>query len=288
MNFIRYADDFIVTARTKEKLEEEIIPYIQKFLAERGLKLSKEKTKITHIDDGFDFLGQTIRKYNGKLIIKPSKKSVLKFLEAIRKFVKDNKTATQNGLIRALNPKIGGWCQYHRHVASKKTFVKIRHELWKACWQWAKSRHTTKSKQWIKDKYFIHNGRSDWNFSAVSINPTGKKERYTLLNAAHVRIIQHKQIKSDCNPYDPEWFQYLQKRNCELTAIGMKNKEVKRLWKSQGMVCPICKQLITLETDLDVHHIVKKSEGGTDEPSNLTLLHLNCHKQIHHAKKEDL
>src|SRR5476651_1462630 len=74
-NMVRYADDFIITGRTKEWLEHEVKPVVVEFLAERGLVLSPEKTNITHIKDGFDFLGWNIRKYNGKLLIKPSKRT---------------------------------------------------------------------------------------------------------------------------------------------------------------------------------------------------------------------
>jgi RNA-directed DNA polymerase len=67
INLVTYADDFIVTGATREILEETIKPAIERFMLERGLELSSEKTLITHIDNGFDFLGFNIRKYNGKL-----------------------------------------------------------------------------------------------------------------------------------------------------------------------------------------------------------------------------
>ena len=73
VNLVRYADDFIITGRTKELLETEVLPIVETHLTERGLELSPEKTKLTRIDEGFDFLGQNVRKYNGKLLIKPSK-----------------------------------------------------------------------------------------------------------------------------------------------------------------------------------------------------------------------
>ncbi|MBG4648514.1 group II intron reverse transcriptase/maturase, partial [Pseudomonas aeruginosa] len=102
VNYVRYADDFIVTGRSKELLEQEVMPIIKDFMQERGLTLSPEKTKITHIDDGFDFLGQNVRKYNGKLLIKPSKANVATFLEKVRSAVKGNKALDQPRLIRML------------------------------------------------------------------------------------------------------------------------------------------------------------------------------------------
>jgi len=93
INFVRFADDFIVTGKSKEVLENEVKPLVEQFMKERGLQLSQEKTLVTHIEDGFDFLGQHLRKYNGKLLIKPSKKNIHTFLEGIRKVIKANKQA---------------------------------------------------------------------------------------------------------------------------------------------------------------------------------------------------
>lgn len=120
MNFVRYADDFIVTGSSKELLESEVLPLVQSFMKERGLELSLEKTRITHIEDGFDFLGQNVRKYDGVLLIKPSKKSIKSLLGKVREIIKANKTATAGNLILQLIPIIRGWANYHRHVCSKK------------------------------------------------------------------------------------------------------------------------------------------------------------------------
>src|SRR5256884_9635731 len=133
-------------------------------MRERGLELSIEKTLITHIEDGFDFLGQHLRKYSGKLLITPSKKNVHTFLEGIRKVIKANKQATAGNLIAQLNPKIRGWANYHRHVVSKETFAKVDHAIFLALWQWAKRRHSKKSKKWIKKKYFQSLEEQNWVF----------------------------------------------------------------------------------------------------------------------------
>src|SRR5713101_343946 len=106
VHMVRYADDFIVTASSKELLENEVEPLVTDFLKTRGLELSPEKTSITHIDDGFDFLGWNVRKYGGKLLIKPSKKSVHIILDRIRSLVRANKATPQSVLIAMLNPQI--------------------------------------------------------------------------------------------------------------------------------------------------------------------------------------
>lgn len=124
VNFVRYADDFIVTANT-EKIAEEITELIKDFLKDRGLELSDEKTLVTHIDDGFDFLGWNFRKYKGKLLVKPSKKSIDKFTEKISETIKAGKALKQETLIDALNPIITGWANYHQSVVASEIFHKL-------------------------------------------------------------------------------------------------------------------------------------------------------------------
>ena len=94
-----YADDFIITGSSKELLEKEVKPLVEQFLRERGLELSPEKTFITHIEQGFDFLGQNTRKYGGRLLITPSKKNLHAFLERVRTVVRTNPTVKQEHLI---------------------------------------------------------------------------------------------------------------------------------------------------------------------------------------------
>jgi len=144
VNVCIYADDFIITGGTKEILVDRVKPAVEAFLSERGLSLSQEKTKITHIDEGFDFLGMNIRKYNGKLIIKPAKSSIKRLLAGIREKIKLNKTAKTEDLIYLLNPKIRGWANYYRHVCSKRTFGYVDHNIFKAIWRWAVRRHPNK------------------------------------------------------------------------------------------------------------------------------------------------
>ena len=119
VNVVRYADDFVITGDSKEVLESEVRPWVEAFLAVRGLQLSEEKTRITHIDDGFDFLGWNFRKYSGKLLIKPSKKNAQAFYRKVAETISGNKTVKQGDLIRLLNPMLRGWAQYHRPVVGQ-------------------------------------------------------------------------------------------------------------------------------------------------------------------------
>ena len=130
VNFIRYADDFVITSKSKDLLKGEVQPLVEQFLQQRGLKLSPTKTVITHVEKGFDFLGQNVRRYpDGKLLIKPSKKNVKTFLEGIRATIKAGIGMSVADLIDQLNPKIRCWANYHRHVISKCTFSHVDYPI---------------------------------------------------------------------------------------------------------------------------------------------------------------
>ena len=212
VHVVRYADDFIVTGASKEILETEVRPVVEQFLSTRGLELSEEKTRITHIEEGFDFLGQNVRKYNGKLLIKPSKPNVKAFLGKIRGVVKGNKTAHQRNLIWLLNPIIRGWAQYHRHVVASRTFASVDHWIWRTLWYWSKRRHPNKSAQWIMEKYFRTRGSRKWVFGTKVQLPDGTHRWVDLCMAADVHIRRHRKIKRDANPFDPAWDDYFEQR----------------------------------------------------------------------------
>src|ERR1700681_387752 len=136
VNLIRYADDFVITGRTKELLEGEIKPLVEQFLHERGLELSPAKTVITHVEKGFDFLGQTVRKYpNGKLLIKPSKKNIKTFLDGIRGNIKAALGMSAADLIDWLKLKLRGWYNYHRHVVSSRVFSRVDYAIFIRLWR---------------------------------------------------------------------------------------------------------------------------------------------------------
>jgi RNA-directed DNA polymerase len=220
IHLVRYADDFVITGSSKELLETQVKPLIEQFLAERGLELSQEKTTITHIEDGFDFLGQNVRKYNGKLIIKPSKKNVATFLANVREVVKGNKSATAGQVVKMLNPKIKGWAMYHRHICAKQTFSQVDNAIFQTLWRWCVRRHPTKGKRWIASKYFTtvpgDSGGGHWVFFGELERENGERRPVALFKASRVRIRRHIKIRSDVNPYSPRWNEYLERRHSRL------------------------------------------------------------------------
>lgn len=221
VNCVRYADDFIITADKREILEETKCMLIE-FLGKRGLTLSEEKTLITHISEGFDFLGFNVRKYNGTLLIKPSPKSQKRFTEKLHEVVfKKNKAVAQQKLIEDLNPVLRGWGNYYSSVVSKTTFSKIDHILTNQLKRWSYRRHTNKSREWIKNKYFIKVGTRDWIFG-FKYKDCEKGAIFILMKLADIPIRRYVKVKCEANPYDPTWDAYflkrMQKRNRSRTS----------------------------------------------------------------------
>jgi RNA-directed DNA polymerase len=282
IHLVRYADDFVVIANSKELLLEEIKPLVERFLRERGLELSPEKTRLTHIEQGFDFLGQNVRKYGDKLLIKPSRKSIHKFLTKIRAIIKVNTHSTAGQLIIQLNPIIRGWANYHRHVVSKRVYKHVDDQIYRALRQWMKRRHLGKSNGWIVNKYYRRvNGRK-WEFTGETMGKDGKLRTTRLFQAYRVYIERHVKVRAQANPYDPQWESYFERRLYHKMVDHLKERKVLLyLWQRQNGVCPICKEKITKQTSWEKHHIEWLVYGGQDTLDNLALLHPNCHRQVH-------
>jgi RNA-directed DNA polymerase len=284
VHLVRYADDFIITGTSEVLLEYGVKPLVEQFLSERGLELSHEKTRITHIDDGFDFLGQTVRRFkNGKVYNKPSKKSVKTFLAEIRKVIKEQGGhCTAGELIQTLNAKIKGWTMYHRHGCSKSTFRYVGSRIFEMIWRWCRRRHRNKSRKWIKEKYFKRIGKRNWVFTGIIRDGKGSTHPICLMDAAGVRIVRHTLIRGDANPYDPTWEGYFEERLFKKMQSTLRGQgQIYWLWREQQGRCPRCGQLMEEEEDWQVHHRVKRSQGGDDGLDNLELLHDNCHRQLH-------
>ncbi|MGR5262037.1 group II intron reverse transcriptase/maturase [Vibrio astriarenae] len=280
VNYVRYADDFIITGISEELLEKEVLPIVKAFMAERGLALSDEKTLITHIDQGFDFLGQNLRKYNGKMLIKPSRTNVKMFLKGIRDYLNGHKTVPASAVIAKLNPMIRGWCNYHRWVCSSETFKYVDHRIWKMLWRWCSRIHLKRRKRWIKAKYFKVVGDRKWVFSAPRLDEPG--EYFRLLSASRIRVDKHVKIVATANCYLPEDEQYFERLKMQRLKKSMQGYlKLWRIAERQNFTCPVCCQQFNSEDEWDIHHIIRRVDGGSDKVSNLLMLHLNCHRQIH-------
>lgn len=198
VNLVRYADDFIITANSKETAEE-LKHTVSSFLESRGLVLSKEKTTITHIDDGFDFLGWTFRKFKGKLIIKPSKNSIKSLIKKCSSIIlKEGKASTQSDLIRRLNQVIRGWANYHKHVVASQAFSYVNNTIYLLLQLWAKHRHPNKNKWWRLNRYWHTKDGKPWVFMT---------DDNALTNLRRIKIVRHPKLQISKTPFlDKKYF----------------------------------------------------------------------------------
>ena len=279
VRLVRYADDFIITGTSKELLEKEVKPCVEAFLAERSLELSQEKTKITHISEGFDFLGQNVRKYDGTLLIKPSAKNVKAFLDKVRETIRVNRSAKQETLINLLNPMIRGWANYHRHVVAKKTFGTVDNHIWHALWRWARRRHPNKSCQWVRGRYLRTLGHRHGVFATQTRGYDGKPRMLSLISASDTRIVRHVRVKSDANPFDPAWDSYFAERQGTRMLARLQGRGFpKRLWQQQNGQCPGCGQPIIEDDRWVIRPVVPFKSGGPRSFANLKMLHSPCQR----------
>jgi RNA-directed DNA polymerase len=280
VHFVRWADDFIVTATTREHLEHTVLPRINAFLAERGVRLSPSKTLITPIEQGFDFLGQTLRKYprpNGKpakLQITPSKASLDAVKAKVKTLCQKARGATPEQLIDRLNPVLRGWANYHRHVICAESFSKLDSFVWRELYRWTGRRHPNKTGRWIAKRYFSQEPGRAWWFTDPH---TGKQ---VIQVQATVKAQRHVKIQGAANPLDRQWNSYFHNRNRQLTRQKSSGFYRALLARQNGR-CPVCRQIIDYDDELDLHH----GDGNHQNHfrDNLWLLHSNCHRQIHHA-----
>ncbi|WP_125120826.1 group II intron reverse transcriptase/maturase [Pseudomonas aeruginosa] len=282
INVVRYADDFVITGASPEVLENEVKPWVEQFLAVRGLRLSPKKTRIVHIDEGFDFLGWNFRKYDGTLLIKPSKKNVKAFYGKIREVIDTHKTSKQEDLIRLLNPILRGWALYHQPVVAKQAYSRMDNRAFIKLWRWAKRRHPNKSLDWIRKKYFRPQGERGWVFATTVLEANGSKREVELYQLAGTPIERHKKVSGEYNPYDPLMEAAGEKLRMERMLNKLKyRKQIASLFTSQNGLCALCKQPISRETGWHDHHIIYRSQGGGDSLENRVLLHPICHQQLH-------
>jgi RNA-directed DNA polymerase len=217
VHLVRFADDFVVTAANRRSLVDDVLPAVEAFLRERGLNLSKLKTRIVHITEGFDFLGQTLRKFGGKLIIRPAKAAVRSLLATVREQIRRMRTAPVKDLVGKLNPILRGWANYHRHVVSSQTFSYIDWQVFQMLWRWARRRHRKKNAHWIQTRYWRVVPDAN-RFTAAWREKSGKRYTLFLFRMADLPIRRHVRIKGDANPHSPSWQDYFARRIASRTV----------------------------------------------------------------------
>jgi RNA-directed DNA polymerase len=207
INFIRYADDFIITGKSRTILEDAVRPVVEGFLAERGLSLSPEKTLVTHITDGFTFLGQTFRKHGRVLHITPSEQGVLALKQKVGTMIREHVSAPMPLLIKELNQVLRGWANYHRHVVASEAFSSIDKYVFEQVWHMLRKRHPLKSAKWLIKHYWSATGFKDI-FAVKGRTSKGTTKIYQLIRVGSIGIRRHVKIRAAANPYMPEYAAY--------------------------------------------------------------------------------
>jgi RNA-directed DNA polymerase len=283
VHLVRYADDFLITGTSAKLLRDEVQPLVAHFLQERGLELSHEKTRISRVEDGFDFLGQHVRRYGTKVLLKPSAKNVRALLDKVDKLLQGKGGHLPVGLlIDQLNLILRGWSCYHRHASSARTFARVDHLIFGKLWRWARRRHSTKPAGWVKAKYFTQRGADRWVFHGKVVDGLGNLRPIYLYKTAQTVIRRHVQVRGLANPYDPACESYFEERlSVKMAGDLAGRKAAQCLWDRQGGKCPVCGQGLTLAEDWHIHHVEWRVYGGSDALYNRRLLHANCHRQVH-------
>jgi RNA-directed DNA polymerase len=292
---VRYADDFIVVCKDREEAEQRRGEIANRLREVASLTLSYEKSTITNIHDGVNFLGFNLRKYRdksdkgkyhkvGKLLIKPQKEKVIKYLHRIKQELNTMKTATQEQAIRKLNPIIRGFALYYRHAVSKEMYQITDHRIWYKLWRWALRRHHNKDIRWVKKKYFRRNKTRDWIFS----DGTNR-----IFEAAYIPIVRYVKVASGkrAHGYLEETREYWECREFTQTLSKIYTVQLAKLYRKQKGKCAYCGYLITMKDiigeETHTHHMLPLSEGGDNKSRNLRLLHDACHKELHSTMSRD-
>lgn len=282
LGYVRYADDFVVAAPTREDIERVKLT-ISNWLAERGLEFNEEKTRIVHVNDGFDFLGFHYRRLaDGKVLVTPRKEKVLSLLHRIKQWLSANEQIRQDKAIKHLNPVLWGWAAFYRHQNSSATFNYVEWRVFRMLWFWAMRRHPNKRKGWVKRRYFRRIDGRDWRFAAPTELRRGKPATIALVDMTKNHILRHVLVREGASKDDPALRDYWEARNRLRGAIRYDADRAKlRVCHQQDWKCQVCKAHLFNDEPIDVHHLDRVADGGTDVRTNLEIRHEACHYNAH-------
>lgn len=285
---IRYADDLVALCHSQEQAEQ-VKAQLAEWLAPRGLVFNEDKTRIVNLDDGFDFLGFTVRRFNAKLLIKPSKAAVRRHRQRLRDEMHALRGANAVTVLQRLTPIVRGWAAYYRAAVSSEVFSTLDRYLWKLTYKWAKHRHPKKPKRWIVNRYFgrFNQSRHDrWVFG-------DRQSGAYLVKHAWTKIVRHQLVKARSSPDDPALVEYWASRRRRAAPPPMDNLSLRLLWGQRG-ACPLCGQLLliadhppqspreweqwvrTTGKALAKRAITYQERGTSGGTSTLRLVHARC------------
>ncbi|MGD3112004.1 group II intron reverse transcriptase/maturase [Streptomyces sp. YGL11-2] len=287
---VRYAADFVAMCTSREQAEQ-VKERLAAWLAPRGLAFHEDKTRIVHAESGFDFLGFNVRRYHGKLLIKPSKAAQRRIRERLSTEMVALRGANAGAVLKKINPIVRGWSAYYRTVVSSEIFTALDNHMWKLAYKWAKHSHPNKPKHWISDKYFglFNRSRKDrWVFG-------DRDSGAYLLKFSWTKIVRHQLVKGKVSPDDPALESYWAQRRRKGTPLPVDVMTV-RLLQAQHGRCPICGGLllhadhppqspqeweawrVVIRKAISKQYIAFPDEG-TPDGQRLRLLHTHCQRR---------
>jgi RNA-directed DNA polymerase len=204
----RYADDLVVCCHSRQQAEQ-VKARLADWLQPRGLAFNEAKTRITHLNDGCDFLGFNIRRYrNGKLLITPSAKAVRGIRQRLAREFRALRGTNVSAVLATIVPIVRGWVAYYRTVVSSKVFTALSDYLWKLTYKWACRSHANKPKRWIVSRYYgkFNKFRNDrWVFGDRNTGAYLPKPAWT-------EIVRHTMVGGGASPDDPDLTEYWAQR----------------------------------------------------------------------------
>jgi RNA-directed DNA polymerase len=278
---VRYADDFVVFCETQDDAFA-VQETLQHWLADRGLTLSAEKTRVVHLSEGFDFLGFTIRHYptahtkaGYKVRITPSKASIKAVRDTLGALWQQAIGGPVAAALAALNPRIRGWANYFRISIASRVFSSLDNWMFLRAVRWVNRTHPHKPNAWRKDRYWgqFHPKRNDaWVF--------GHKDTGAyLLKFKWFTIRRHVIVRGTASPDDPHLRAYWAARN-RVKARDLTPSQ-HRIAQQQDHVCPVCGDTLFNDEEIQTHHKTPRAQGGADAYANLELVHYYCHQHLH-------
>ena len=153
-----------------------------------------------------------MRKYNGKLLMRPTKDGVLRLTRECRDLMRKHQVSRADVLIRRLNAKLRGWGNQFRHLVSYRAFGYIDYRIFEGLKRWTRRRHPKKNIAWRKKRYFRSEGNRDWIFTASYETARGQKQRVDLVKLSHLGLRKHAKIQGKAYPFDPAYSEYFRQR----------------------------------------------------------------------------
>ncbi|MCE9557044.1 MAG: group II intron reverse transcriptase/maturase [Planctomycetes bacterium] len=280
--WVRYADDFVVLCETKEDAEQ-VVDILKTWLAERGLSLAPDKTRIVHLDEGFDFLGFNVRQYQPRgatagrdsvLLIKPSKKAIKKLKAKLLEVWATAGSRPLKDTILMFNAIVRGWANYFRTSVCAMTFKRLDQWMFIKAYRFVVKRHPNKGKKWVYDRYFprrkgYRQALSDWQSGA------------TLLRFSQTKVVRHVPVQGYSSPDDAKLAAYWDKRRKAMNS--MLSVKRRQLAVAQDWKCPVCGEALENGELLRIHYVDSAPRGSAPE----RLMHLFCHQQMQKRSEAD-